>query len=213
MDTQRNLLFGVVAFQSGAVDADCLADTCAAWIKEPAQPMADLFVARGLLTLEKRTEIEEVVAQELACHGGDPRTTLEATIDGRSLEVMGKVPGAGPALKLDRRLGPLSGRDGQVAVGILAQGETTTRQRYTLTQLYANGGIGRVWLAKDGALGRQIALKELHPDHVQNTSACSRFLYEAKITAQLEHPGIVPVYEQGEGQTPYYTMRFVRGAR
>ncbi len=86
-----------------------------------------------------------------------------------------------------------------------------SRERYTLTHLHAKGGMGRVWLARDGALGRQIALKELRPDQADNSIVCSRFLYEAKITAQLEHPGIVPVYELGEGDAPYYTMRFVRG--
>ncbi len=59
--------------------------------------------------------------------------------------------------------------------------------------------------------GRQIALKELRPDQTDNSIVFSRFLYEAKITAQLEHPGIVPVYELGEGEAPYYTMRFVQG--
>ena len=86
-----------------------------------------------------------------------------------------------------------------------------SRERYTLTHLHAKGGMGRVWLARDSALGRQIALKELRPDQADNSIVCSRFLYEAKITAQLEHPGIVPVYELGEGEAPYYTMRFVRG--
>ena len=43
MDTERNLLFGVVAFQNGAVDADGLAETCAAWASEPTQPLADLW--------------------------------------------------------------------------------------------------------------------------------------------------------------------------
>ena len=71
--------------------------------------------------------------------------------------------------------------------------------------------MGRVWLARDTSLGRQIALKELRPDQTDNSIVFSRFLYEAKITAQLEHPGIVPVYELGEGETPYYTMRFVKG--
>ena len=53
--------------------------------------------------------------------------------------------------------------------------------------------------------------KELRPDQTDNSIVFSRFLYEAKITAQLEHPGIVPVYELGEGEAPYYTMRFVKG--
>ena len=65
MDTERNLLFGVVAFQNGAVDADRLAETCAAWVAEPSQPLANLFVDRGLMTDEQKTEVEKVVAHEL----------------------------------------------------------------------------------------------------------------------------------------------------
>ena len=71
--------------------------------------------------------------------------------------------------------------------------------------------MGQVWVARDGSLGRQIALKELRPEQTDNSTVCSRFLYEAKITAQLEHPGIVPVYELGGGPVPFYTMRFVKG--
>ena len=47
MDTERNLLFGILAFQNGAVDADRLAETCAAWATEPSLPLADHFVDRG----------------------------------------------------------------------------------------------------------------------------------------------------------------------
>ena len=83
----------------------------------------------------------------------------------------------------------------------IAASEPDSRERYTLTHLHAKGGMGRVWLARD-RLGRQIALKELRPDQADNSIVCSRFLYEAKITAQLEHPGIVPVYELGEGDAP-----------
>src|SRR5262249_38171152 len=88
-----------------------------------------------------------------------------------------------------------------------ARGAVGTPRRTPL----AKGGRARPGGAGDGALGRQIALKELRPDQTDNSIVCSRFLYEAKVTAQLEHPGIVPVYELGEGDAPYYTMRFVRG--
>ena len=113
------------------------------------------------------------------------------------------------ALEAQLKLSPQA-QSGHVVLGTLSPGEES-RERYTLTHLHAKGGMGRVWLARDGALGRQIALKELRPDQADNSIVCSRFLYEAKITAQLEHPGIVPVYELGEGEAPYYTMRFVRG--
>ena len=209
MDTERNLLFGVVALQNGAVDADRLAETCAAWAEEPSQPLAELFVDRGLMTDEQKTEVEKVVASELEAHGGNAQATLAATMDGRSLEVIRDVAGSRNALEAGFKLSPQA-QGGHVVLGTLSPGEES-RERYTLTHLHAKGGMGRVWLARDGALGRQIALKELRPDQADNSIVCSRFLYEAKITAQLEHPGIVPVYELGEGEAPYYTMRFVRG--
>jgi serine/threonine protein kinase len=228
MDTERNLLFGVVALQSGAVDADGLSETCADWASAQTMPLADALVGRGLMTDEQRSQIEETVARELASHGDDPQATLAATIDGRSLQALGGVVAAGdmPSASPSSASAsasmsalavaslppqPGAGQGGHVVLGRLSPGETDARERYTLTHLHAKGGMGRVWLARDGSLGRQIALKELRPDQADNSIVCSRFLYEAKITAQLEHPSIVPVYELGEGDAPYYTMRFVRG--
>ena len=209
MDSERNLLFGVLALQNGVVDADRLAETCADWVTEPTQPLADLFVKRGVMTDEQKTEVEKVVANELEAHGGDPHATLAATIDGRAREAIHAAVGADGAL--DARLNPLpQPQSSHVVLGTLSPTDEN-RERYTLTHLHAKGGMGRVWLARDSSLGRQIALKELRPDQTDNSIVCSRFLYEAKITAQLEHPGIVPVYELGEGAVPYYTMRFVRG--
>ncbi len=210
MDTNLDLLFGVVAFQNGAVDADRLAETCAAWATEQTLPLADLFVDRGLLTAEQRTEVEKAVAHELKNHGGDPHATLMATIDGRSREAIREATGANRALEAKLDL-PQQPQGGHVVVGAISPGEHESRDRYTLTHLHAKGGMGRVWLARDTALGRQIALKELRPDQTDNAIVFSRFLYEAKITAQLEHPSIVPVYELGKGEVPYYTMRFVKG--
>ena len=209
MDSERNLLFGIVALQNGAVDAGRLAETCTDWITEPTQPLADLFVKRGVITDEQKTEVEKIVASELEAHGGDPHATLVATLDGRSREAIYGVVGLNAVLDAKLKLPP-EAQGGHVVLRTLSPGEEN-RERYTLTHLHAKGGMGRVWLARDSSLGRQIALKELRPDQTDNSIVCSRFLYEAKITAQLEHPGIVPVYELGEGEAPYYTMRFVRG--
>jgi eukaryotic-like serine/threonine-protein kinase len=194
MDADRDLLFGVVALQKGAVDADRLAETCAAWVTEPTLPLAHLMVDRGLMTDEKRIELEKVVALKLEAHGGDPHVTLAHTLDTTARAAIGKI--AFPR--------------GHIVMETLSPADAT-RDRYTLTHLHATGGMGQVWLARDKALDRLIALKELRPDQAENSAVCSRFLHEAKITAQLEHPGIVPVYEMGAGETPYYTMRFVKG--
>src|SRR4029077_10284496 len=59
------------------------------------------------------------------------------------------------------------------------------RDRYSFTNLHAQGGIGQVWLARDAALGREVALKELKPDRLGDPSTKARFLNEARITGRL----------------------------
>jgi len=86
--------------------------------------------------------------------------------------------------------------------------------RFNLLRIHARGGVGEVWLARDKDLGREVALKRLQPGKAGDPSQRARFLREAWITAQLQHPGIVPVFElsraTGHGQ-PYYAMRFIKG--
>jgi WD40 repeat protein/serine/threonine protein kinase len=89
-----------------------------------------------------------------------------------------------------------------------------TRDRYVIDRLHATGGIGVIWVARDESIGRDVALKELRAECAGDRRAVSRFLTEARVTGQLEHPGIVPVYELGHRSTdgqPFYTMRFVKG--
>src|SRR5438105_4755363 len=78
-----------------------------------------------------------------------------------------------------------------------AEGVSGSRERSTLTRLHASGGLGRVWLARDDTLGRDVALKDLRPERAGNPATWARFLREARVTGQLEHPNIVPVYEVG----------------
>ncbi len=86
---------------------------------------------------------------------------------------------------------------------------------YSIHGTVGQGGIGRVFLAHDQALGRDVAIKELLPprDPRDTPRRLNRFVREIKITGQLEHPGVVPVYEVGlrEDGTLYYVMKYVRG--
>lgn len=96
--------------------------------------------------------------------------------------------------------------------------------RYTVKGVHGRGGQARVLLAFDEHIGRDVAIKELltegardesgsYPSSMRSTPGMVRFLREARVTAQLEHPNIVPVHEVGRRAdgTLYYTMRFVRG--
>jgi len=82
--------------------------------------------------------------------------------------------------------------------------------RYEMKRFHAKGGMGEVWLAEDCDIRRPVALKKIREGHV---GLKERFLLEAQITGQLEHPGVVPVHELSvdENGEPFYVMRFIHG--
>jgi WD40 repeat protein/serine/threonine protein kinase len=103
---------------------------------------------------------------------------------------------------------------GQPADGARARGDDiSTGTRFRFIRPHAQGGIGRVSVAFDTELQREVALKQIKAERAGDADSRGRFLFEAEVTGRLEHPGIVPVYGLGkdvEGN-PFYVMRFVRG--
>jgi tetratricopeptide (TPR) repeat protein/tRNA A-37 threonylcarbamoyl transferase component Bud32 len=94
-----------------------------------------------------------------------------------------------------------------------AAGTAPVADRYTPDRFHREGGLGQVWLAHDGELQREVALKRVKPAYAHSAESRRRFLREAEITARLQHPGIVPVYglvHDAAGQ-PCYAMRFIEG--
>lgn len=84
--------------------------------------------------------------------------------------------------------------------------------RYTLRDYLGRGGAGEVVAAFDRKTRRVVALKTLQAPYASDRIVAARFVEEARVTAQLEHPGIVPVYDVGvmpDGE-PFYTMRVVK---
>ncbi len=89
---------------------------------------------------------------------------------------------------------------------------TAERERYSDPQEMARGGMGRVSVVVDQRLLREVALKEVQPGD-GDVGLEQRLAQEAWITAQLEHPGIVPVYDAGKTNQGrlFFTMRLIRG--
>src|SRR5688572_2088020 len=85
--------------------------------------------------------------------------------------------------------------------------------RYRIAGEVARGGVGAIYKARDEELGRDVALKVLLRDHRRHPEMMQRFLEEAQIGAQLQHPGLVPVHELGlfGGKRPYFAMKLVKG--
>jgi tRNA A-37 threonylcarbamoyl transferase component Bud32 len=76
------------------------------------------------------------------------------------------------------------------------------------------GGMGHVWLARDPALKRLVAVKVLHPELANDPTSRARFAREAEAAAAVSHPGVVSVYQVGElprSGTTYFVMQYVEG--
>jgi serine/threonine-protein kinase len=87
------------------------------------------------------------------------------------------------------------------------------RASYQLRGEIARGGMGVLLKGRDLDLGRDVALKVLREDLAARPEIVRRFVEEAQIGGQLQHPGIVPVYELGvmADQRPYFAMKLVKG--
>jgi serine/threonine-protein kinase len=86
-------------------------------------------------------------------------------------------------------------------------------ERYARRKRLGEGGMGEVLLLRDGWIGRDVAMKFVRGGHGSRSDARSRFLREARIQGQLEHPSVVPVYDLGRNAKGelYFTMKRVKG--
>jgi serine/threonine-protein kinase len=209
MNAQGNLLLGVLALQADLINAAQLLDVCADWRTRKHIPLVELLIERGFITQADRAQLEQHLQRKLlefeqpagaslaALLGADFCASLAALNDPEISKSLGD-----PAATIGPRAGP------PIPTVPL------TRDRHALLHIHATGGIGRIWLARDDHIGRIVALKELRREHAGQPAHGARFLREAQITGQLEHPGIVPVYELSKrpgNQQPFYTMRFIQG--
>jgi serine/threonine-protein kinase len=215
-DTARQLLFGLLALQTGLIDQSLLVAAFHAWTQDKSRPLADHLVASGQLDAAHRPLLEGLAAAHLARHGGDSERSLAAMAAGRSTrESLAQVGDADVAATLARvgQNSTLADEDSD-RTGICTVGSVTSDgQRFRVLRPHARGGLGAVFIALDAELHREVALKQIIESHADDPGSRQRFLLEAEVTGQLEHPGIVPVYglgTYGDGR-PYYAMRFIRG--
>lgn len=240
----RDLLFGVIATRLGYVNPGELATAAGEWAANPGVGLDQYLVERGVISAETRDAIDSIREARIKDYKGDPSASL-ASFGGEAVH----ESFAGAVVVTDRgvesSLSSFGGgiaKEGSVPEGPSPEGPIPERptakvevetqatvtvehpNRYTIKAEHGRGGIGRVLLAFDEHIGREVALKELIPQAGgmsgsarAPTGAASetvnRFLREARITGQLEHPGIVPVYELGKRAdgSIYYTMKLVRG--
>ncbi|MFA6032097.1 MAG: serine/threonine-protein kinase, partial [Myxococcota bacterium] len=221
----RDFLFGVIAVQLGQATPQQVMAAASAYVVDRSKSIPDRMLADGVFTDERFRMLSAMVDDALKAHGGDVKKTIHTLGGERAV-----FASFGGSLVVDAKGGlsiaPRTGSVGHSTEDTVAvQPEAPGRYQFTGSEV-GRGGIGRVLIAYDEFLGREIAVKELlgnagasqpstpHSGAVSRTSAAvARFLREARVTGQLEHPNIVPVYEVGQRPdgTFYYTMKLVRG--
>lgn len=178
-----NLMFGALALQAGMITPQQLADACVLWSSRGGMPLADLMIEQGWIDESIRNSVMMLLSAKAS---RDSNRAAAETLSGRDTTGLG--------LTDTMTLTPLPG------------------ERLRLMQLHSQGGIGQVWRAQDTLLGREVALKELLPELRGSKRHRERFFREARVAAQLNHPGTAPVFEyREEGGRCYYTMRFYTG--
>ncbi len=129
---------------------------------------------------------------------GSPRSVLQVVAAGLETVPNVSLRGDSPALDSTSAAAP------------------ATRDRAARLRLFgeiAHGGMGTVLKGRDEDLGRDLAVKVLLEANRDDPELIRRFIEEAQIAGQLQHPGIAPVYELGElaDRRPYFTMKLVNG--
>lgn len=227
MHRDRNLLFGVFAVQLRKVSASDLMAAAGAWAADPNKDLPERLRETGAIAEADLQLLERLVQEAIAAHDGDASATLASF--GGEAQVFASFGGS-IVLTGDGGIGTIEpptelGRTAHYLDAGQVPGVQETPGRYSHISEYGRGGMGRVLLVHDAFLGRDVALKELlQGPTLKDPSSPStpvrkymgvltRFLQEARITGQLEHPSIVPVYELGHRSdgTLYYTMKLVRG--
>jgi serine/threonine protein kinase len=205
----RNLLFGIVALQTSLVSREALAAALREWVKDKTRSLREIMAARKVLADDDQVLVEEVVERHVRDHNGDIESSLDALLPACALAAppedisdpafQGQAANGAPGARVaGRSVAPVAG---------------SAAERYELLWEHAKGGLGRVFVAEDKELHRRVALKEIRTAHARNPVSRQRFMVEAEITGNLEHPGIVPVYGLGayrDGR-PFYAMRFING--
>lgn len=204
--TDRNLLFGLIAMQSDLIEMRQFVDACTLWGSRKDSSIADILVEQGWLLAEDRQHVDYLLKRRMQKAGGDVKKSLS----GMSDEVKVALESIDDRDIRDSLDGVR--QDERISTSIEISPTARPDDRITRRGLHSSGGIGHVWLAHDKVLDREIALKELKANQSGSETNRQRFFREAQITAQLTHPGTVPVYDYVEdGGRSYYTMKFVKG--
>src|SRR5262249_29175185 len=191
LDPSRDLLFGLLALQTGLINQAQLVAAFHAWTQARDRPMAAILAEQGALSAPCLTLVEGLVIELLRRHGDDAERSWAAIGVGCSTrECLARIGNP----ELDASLAHVGSgspehdvypeRTATYSVGAA----TAVGQRFRILRPHASGGLGAVFVALDEELHREVALKQILEQHPDDPTTRHRFLLPPHTTAALHHP-------------------------
>lgn len=224
-NSDRNLAACLLALQCDFITQDQFVAALEAWSDAKSTPIEDWLLAQEMIDARAHKLVGSLVEKGMV----DPNSGVLSSIEEESLDALRTEiealddPDLGTSLEtyfpddagatLDTQHAKLTARNSTPTEPTVRTKLSSNTNQFQIIRSHAKGGLGEVYLAQDNQLNRQVALKQIQAPYADDDSARTRFLLEAEVTGQLEHPGICPVYGLGcyrDGR-PYYAMRFIQG--
>ena len=222
----RQLLFLLFARDNDHISTSSLSDALEELVLAPSISISNWLVDRQKLSKQLAERILSLVEQRLLSGTEDATALFEGLsslgnavreIDGTLAATVNLSPELDDAksqlteawksihYSLDQHLGKNR--------GTRETRSPWTEDRFRIIRQHAQGGLGVVFVAEDTQLRREVALKHIQHQFGDSQTLRDKFVFEAEVTGQLEHPCIVPVYALGTDSQgrPFYAMRFIRG--
>lgn len=218
MSADRNLLFAIFALHNDFIDREELVEAMNAWLLQKQLPFGQVLVERKKISSEQRDLLERLLDLHVVGHGSVEESLASLSSVDTARQLLESIDDDDLQASLSRLNSYAT-----VKSNLASQFSTLphkneflpglTGGRFRILKSHARGGLGEVFVAEDLELHREVALKEIQNRYSDDASSRGRFVLEAEITGNLEHPGIVPVYGLGaypDGR-PFYAMRFIKG--
>jgi WD40 repeat protein/tRNA A-37 threonylcarbamoyl transferase component Bud32 len=211
MDTDRNLLFAVLVLQADLIDREHFIQACTLWAARKDRPIAELLVEQGWLTPAHRSVVEQLIEAKLRKHGSDVQASLAEAAGPQARSALASISDAEVEHSLAALPAAADWPAGAEDFSTVPPADSAGRN--LLYEEIGRGGIGRVLRGHDPELRRDLAVKVLRDEYRDDANVQRRFVEEAQVGGQLQHPGVVPVYELGHfpDRRPYFTMKLVKG--
>lgn len=212
-NTDKNLLFGLIAFQNGYITMEQFMEAGAVWNKDPNRELAEILVEKKHLDDVERYNIQGILEDRLR-RLGSLENSISFSIENGSVPEGEGMPEDWKA-KIDDVTKIIQINASATPPRMDNVESKSGTNRYIIRKMLGHGGQGYVWEAFDTELNRKVAIKNIVPKLSSDPLHQELLIDEARKTGKLAHAGIPPIFDIGKdaGGKPFFTMQLISGSK